>query len=87
MSRAPSDSDDLRVVADTAAEEEVAFDAALRPKWLQEFVGQDRIKEAAKLGFQKLIVPKGNAPKGKTGEAEIITVERVDQAVQVLRNL
>jgi len=49
--------------------------------------GQDRIKEAAKLGFQKLIVPKGNAPKGKTGEAEIIAVERVDQAVQVLRNL
>src|SRR5690349_13021287 len=45
MSRAPSDSDDLRIVADTAAEEEVAFDAALRPKWLQEFVGQDRIKE------------------------------------------
>ena len=49
--------------------------------------GQDRIKEAAKLGFQKLIVPKGNAPKGKTGEAEIIAVDRVDQAVQVLRNL
>jgi DNA repair protein RadA/Sms len=49
--------------------------------------GQDRIKEAAKLGFEKLIVPKGNAPKGKTGEAEIIAVERVDQAVQILRNL
>jgi DNA repair protein RadA/Sms len=49
--------------------------------------GQDRIKEAAKLGFQKLIVPKGNAPKGKSGDAEIIAVERVDQAVQVLRNL
>jgi len=48
--------------------------------------GQDRIKEAAKLGFQKLIVPKGNAPKGKS-DAEIIAVERVDQAVQVLRNL
>jgi DNA repair protein RadA/Sms len=49
--------------------------------------GQDRIKEAAKLGFEKLIVPKGNAPKGKTGEVEIIAVERVDQAVQILRNL
>ena len=49
--------------------------------------GQDRIKEAAKLGFQKLIVPRGNAPKGKTGDAEIVAVERVDQAVQVLRNL
>jgi len=49
--------------------------------------GQDRIKEAAKLGFTKLIVPKANAPKGKLGDAEIIAVERVDQAVQVLRNL
>src|SRR3954465_11322413 len=49
--------------------------------------GQDRIKEAAKLGFQKLIVPKSNAPKGKTADVEIIAVERVDQAVQVLRNL
>jgi DNA repair protein RadA/Sms len=49
--------------------------------------GQDRIKEAAKLGFQKLIVPKSNAPKGKLPDVEIIAVERVDQAVQVLRNL
>jgi DNA repair protein RadA/Sms len=49
--------------------------------------GQDRIKEAAKLGFQKMIVPKGNAPKGKLGDTEIIAVERVDQAVQVLRYL
>jgi DNA repair protein RadA/Sms len=49
--------------------------------------GQDRIKEAAKLGFTKLIVPKANAPKGRLADAEIIAVERVDQAVQVLRNL
>jgi holliday junction DNA helicase RuvB len=52
MSRAPSDSDDLRVVADTADEDEVAFDAALRPKWLEEFVGQDRIKEQLGLLIQ-----------------------------------
>jgi Holliday junction DNA helicase RuvB len=52
MSRAPSDSDDLRVVADTVDEDEVAFDAALRPKWLEEFVGQDRIKEQLGLLIQ-----------------------------------
>jgi DNA repair protein RadA/Sms len=49
--------------------------------------GQDRLKEAAKLGFEKAIVPKANAPKGKIAEIEVIPVERVDQAVQLLRNL
>jgi Holliday junction DNA helicase RuvB len=35
----------LRVVAPVAAAEEREFDAALRPRWLSEFVGQHRIKE------------------------------------------
>ena len=48
--------------------------------------GQERLKEAAKLGFEKAIVPKANQPKGSLG-LEVIAVERVDQAVQVLRNL
>ncbi|MSQ89338.1 MAG: DNA repair protein RadA [Betaproteobacteria bacterium] len=49
--------------------------------------GQDRLKEAAKLGFDKAIVPKANLPKTKLAGIEVIAVERVDQAVQVLRNL
>ena len=49
--------------------------------------GQDRLKEAAKLGFEKAIIPKANLPKGKIAGIEVIAVERVDQAVQVLRNL
>ena len=49
--------------------------------------GQDRLKEAAKLGFTTLIIPKSNLPKSKTAGVEMIAVERVDQAVQVLRNL
>ena len=49
--------------------------------------GQERLKEAAKLGFERAIVPKANQPKGKIAELEVIPVERVDQAVQVLRNL
>jgi len=49
--------------------------------------GQDRLKEAAKLGFEKAIVPKANLPKAKFAGIEVIGVERVDQAVQVLRNL
>ncbi len=49
--------------------------------------GQDRLKEAAKLGFERAIVPKANQPKGKIAGLEVTAVERVDQAVQVLRNL
>jgi DNA repair protein RadA/Sms len=49
--------------------------------------GQDRLREAAKLGFEKIIIPRANAPKAKIGNLEVMTVERVDQAVQLLRNL
>jgi DNA repair protein RadA/Sms len=49
--------------------------------------GQDRLKEAAKLGFERAIVPKANAPKGKIAGLEVIALERVDQAVRLLRDL
>jgi DNA repair protein RadA/Sms len=49
--------------------------------------GQDRLREAAKLGFEKAIVPLANQPKGKIAGLEVLAVERVDQAVQLLRNL
>ncbi len=49
--------------------------------------GQDRLKEAAKLGFERAIVPKANAPKGKISGLEVSVVERIDEAVAQLRNL
>lgn len=49
--------------------------------------GQMRLKEAAKLGFSKAIVPKSNAPKAKIAGLEVIAVERLDQALQQLRQL
>src|SRR6266513_980162 len=49
--------------------------------------GQDRLKEAAKLGFEKAIVPRANQPKAKIQGLEVMAVERVDQAVALLRNL
>ena len=49
--------------------------------------GQDRLKEAAKLRFEKAIVPKANLPKGRMAGLEVVAVERVDQAVATLRNL
>jgi DNA repair protein RadA/Sms len=49
--------------------------------------GQERLREAAKLGFEKIILPRANAPKAKVSGVEVLPVERVDQAVQLLRNL
>ena len=49
--------------------------------------GQERLKEAAKLGFTKALIPKANVPKARTPGIEIIAVERVDQAVAKLRDL
>ncbi len=49
--------------------------------------GQERLREIAKLGFEKAIVPRANLPKAKISALEILPVERVDQAVQLLREL
>ena len=49
--------------------------------------GQERLKEAAKLGFEKAIVPKANVPKAKISGLEVLPVERIDQAVRLLREL
>ena len=48
--------------------------------------GQMRLKEAAKLGFTKAIIPKANAPKGKVEGMEIIAVERLEQALNQARH-
>jgi DNA repair protein RadA/Sms len=49
--------------------------------------GQERLKEAAKLGFKQAIVPKANAPKTNIPGLTIIAVDRIDQAIQAARNL
>ncbi|MEW6599768.1 MAG: magnesium chelatase domain-containing protein, partial [Nitrospirota bacterium] len=43
-----------------------------------------RIKEAAKLGFKKGIVPAGNNTRIKGSDIEIIGVKNVEEAVQIL---
>jgi DNA repair protein RadA/Sms len=47
--------------------------------------GQERLKEAAKLGFTQAIIPKANLPKQKIDGLEIIAVERVADAVARFR--
>lgn len=43
--------------------------------------GQERLKEAAKLGFTQAIIPKANKPKQVISGIEVILVERVEDAV------
>ncbi|MEY4428970.1 MAG: hypothetical protein RLZZ182_1659 [Pseudomonadota bacterium] len=49
--------------------------------------GQDRLKEAAKLGFTVAVVPAANAPKKPIDGLTIHAVERIEQAVELLRHL
>jgi DNA repair protein RadA/Sms len=44
--------------------------------------GQERLKEAAKLGFTHAIIPKANKPKHAIAGIEVIAVERVEAAVE-----
>ncbi|CAH0349000.1 DNA repair protein RadA [Aquabacterium sp. CECT 9606] len=49
--------------------------------------GQERLKEAAKLGFSIAVVPKANAPKKPIEGLTIHAVDRVEQAVDLARSL
>ena len=49
--------------------------------------GQERLREAGKLGFERAIVPRANQPKARISGLEVLPVERIEQAVQLLRNL
>jgi DNA repair protein RadA/Sms len=49
--------------------------------------GQERLREAAKLGFSVALVPKANAPKKAIEGLSIHAVERVEQAIEVVRGL
>ncbi len=49
--------------------------------------GQERLREAAKLGFTRAIIPRANAPRQPVKGIEVIAVDRVDQAVEQLRSL
>ena len=46
--------------------------------------GQERLREAAKHGFKRAIIPKGNAPKVMPSGMQVYPVERLDQALDAL---
>jgi DNA repair protein RadA/Sms len=47
--------------------------------------GQERLREAAKLGFHRAIIPAANKPKQRIDGMEIVAVERIDEALKHLR--
>jgi len=47
--------------------------------------GQERLREAAKLGFSLALIPKSNAPKQKIEGLTVIGVERIDEALNRVR--
>ncbi len=49
--------------------------------------GQERLREAAKLGFSVAIVPRANAPKKPIEGLTIHAVDRIEQAIEVSRGL
>jgi len=49
--------------------------------------GQDRLREAAKLGFSIAVVPKANAPKKPIEGLAIHAVERIEEAIAAVRGL
>jgi DNA repair protein RadA/Sms len=52
--------------------------------------GQERLREAAKLGFSVAVVPKANAPRKGSRDIEGLTihpVDRIEEAMEVVRQL
>ncbi|MFT3758274.1 DNA repair protein RadA [Thauera sp.] len=49
--------------------------------------GQERLKEAAKLGFDTTIIPRANAPRQPIEGLNVIAVDRVEEALERMREL
>lgn len=49
--------------------------------------GQERLKESAKLGFTFALVPRANAPKQDIPGMRVIPVERIEEALERVREL
>ena len=47
--------------------------------------GQERLREATKLGFALAVIPRANAPKKPVEGLEIVAVDRLDQALEAIK--
>ncbi|MDR2208934.1 MAG: DNA repair protein RadA [Azoarcus sp.] len=49
--------------------------------------GQERLKEAAKLGFKTLIIPRANLPREPIAGIDVYGVDRIEQTLDVVREI
>ncbi|MEY2875174.1 MAG: hypothetical protein RLZZ373_2545, partial [Pseudomonadota bacterium] len=49
--------------------------------------GQERLREAAKLGFTVALVPKANAPKKPIDGLVVHPIERIEEAIEAVRQM
>ena len=49
--------------------------------------GQERLREAAKHGFKKAIVPSANAPQKTVGQLQIIAVKKLADALAAIADI
>jgi DNA repair protein RadA/Sms len=49
--------------------------------------GQERLKEAAKLGFSRALIPEANRPRQPIAGMEVVCVRRVEEAVARIREM
>jgi DNA repair protein RadA/Sms len=71
---------DRPLSSDLAAFGEVGLSGEIRPVPS----GQERLREAAKHGFRRIIVPRANAPKKAVAGVEIIPVARIAEAIDAV---
>ena len=71
---------DKPLPGETAAFGEVGLSGEIRPVTS----GQERIQEAAKHGFKRIIVPWANRPKQAIANVEIIPVQRLTDAIEII---
>ena len=46
--------------------------------------GEERLREAAKHGFKRVILPKANAPKRSVSGLEVVAAERLSEALGLI---
>jgi len=69
---------DKPIARDWVAFGEIGLAGEIRP--VQS--GQERLKEAAKHGFKKAIIPFGNAPRNPIADMEVVAVRTLREAIE-----
>ncbi len=71
---------DRPIASDTVAFGELGLSGEVRPVQ----GGEERLKEAAKHGFKRAIVPRANAPRRAIEGLEVLAVDRLSQAMELI---